>query len=274
MVEWFDWSVYGFFAPYFAAAFFPQADETARLLSAFAVFAVGFFVRPLGGAVLGSYADRHGRRAGMTLTILLMAVASLVMALLPTWHAIGVAAPLLLVLARCVQGFSAGGEFGTSSAFLVENAERGGRARAGSWQQVSVGAGTLAASALAAAMFATMTPEALTSWGWRVAFGLGAVFGLVGLYLRRRVPRRTPSPRLAHPDASSAGRSRPSSGRTQPPPSASSPSSPPARGSSSSGSSTCPRSRSCTSASRWRSVSRPRWSRWPSSPSCSRCPAR
>lgn len=188
MVEWFDWSVYGFFAPYFAAAFFPQADETARLLSAFAVFAVGFFVRPLGGAVLGSYADRHGRRAGMTLTILLMAVASLVMALLPTWHAIGVAAPLLLVLARCVQGFSAGGEFGTSSAFLVENAERGGRARAGSWQQVSVGAGTLAASALAAAMFATMTPEALTSWGWRVAFGLGAVFGLVGLYLRRRVP--------------------------------------------------------------------------------------
>ncbi len=113
MVEWFDWSVYGFFAPYFAAAFFPQADETARLLSAFAVFAVGFFVRPLGGAVLGSYADRHGRRAGMTLTILLMAVASLVMALLPTWHAIGVAAPLLLVLARCVQGFSAGGEFGT-----------------------------------------------------------------------------------------------------------------------------------------------------------------
>ena len=151
LVEWFDWSVYGFFAPYLAVSFFPQEDELARILSAFVVFAVGFFFRPLGGAVLGSYADRHGRRAGMTLTIILMAGASFVIAILPTHAQVGVVAPLLLVLARCVQGFSAGGEFGTSSAFLVENAPAGRRAWAGSWQQVSVGAGTLSASLLAAA---------------------------------------------------------------------------------------------------------------------------
>ncbi len=188
LVEWFDWSVYGFFAPFFAASFFPQTDERARLLSAFAVFAVGFFFRPLGGAVLGSYADRHGRRAGMTLTILLMAAASLMIAVIPTYSTIGIAAPILLVIARSLQGFSAGGEFGTSSAFLVENAAPGRRARTGAWQQVSVGAGTLSASILASFMFATMAPGAVSSWGWRAAFGLGAVLGLLGLYLRMRVP--------------------------------------------------------------------------------------
>lgn len=188
LVEWFDWSVYGFFAPSFAAQFFPTGDRAAQLLGVFAVFAVGFFVRPLGGAILGSYADRHGRRAGMTLTILLMAAASALMALTPTFAMVGVLAPVLLVLGRCIQGFSAGGEFGTSSAFLVENAAPGRRASAGMWQQVSVGAGTLAASLLAAVMFATLPPEAVAAWGWRVAFGLGAVLGVVGLYLRARVP--------------------------------------------------------------------------------------
>lgn len=160
----------------------------AELLSAFAVFAVGFFVRPLGGAILGSYADRHGRRAGMTLTILMMAGASLLIALTPNYATVGVLAPVLLVLGRALQGFSAGGEFGTSAAFLVENAAPGRRASAGMWQQVSVGAGTLGASLLASLMFATLAPEALSAWGWRVAFGLGALLGLVGLYLRTRVP--------------------------------------------------------------------------------------
>lgn len=149
---------------------------------------MGFFFRPLGGAVLGSYADRHGRRAGMTLTILLMAGASAVIAVLPTHAQIGVAAPLLLTLARCVQGFSAGGEFGTSSAFLVENAPRGRRAWAGSWQQVSVGAGTLLASLLASVMFSVGTEAFLTTWGWRIAFGIGAVLGVLGLWLRMSVP--------------------------------------------------------------------------------------
>ncbi|MGB3955535.1 MAG: MFS transporter [Brooklawnia sp.] len=188
LVEWFDWSVYGFFAPYFAASFFPQSDRIAQLLSVFAVFAVGFFVRPLGGAVLGSYADRHGRRAGMTLTILMMAGASALMALTPAFATIGIAAPILLVIGRSLQGFSAGGEFGTSSVFLVENAEPGRRASVGMWQQVSVGAGTLSASLLASVMFAVLSPEALSSWGWRLAFLIGAGLGLVGLYLRARVP--------------------------------------------------------------------------------------
>ncbi|MDO5534559.1 MAG: MFS transporter [Propionibacteriaceae bacterium] len=188
LVEWFDWSVYGFFVPVFASSFFPVGDRFTEILAAFTVFAVGFFFRPLGGAVLGSYADRHGRRAGMTLTILLMAGASALIALLPTYAQIGVAAPVLLTVARCVQGFSAGGEFGTSSAFLVENAPPGRRAWAGSWQQVSVGAGTLLASLLASIMFASLSDESLAAWGWRVAFGIGAVLGLLGLWLRMAVP--------------------------------------------------------------------------------------
>ena len=124
----------------------------------------------------------------MTLTILMMASASALMALTPTFATIGVAAPILLVIGRSLQGFSAGGEFGTSAAFLVENAEPGRRASAGMWQQVSVGAGTLSASLLASVMFVVLSPEALSAWGWRVAFLIGAVLGLVGLYLRARVP--------------------------------------------------------------------------------------
>ncbi|QIK71636.1 MFS transporter [Propioniciclava coleopterorum] len=188
LVEWFDWSVYAFFVPYFAAAFFPAGDRFAQVLSGFLVFAIGFFMRPLGGALLGSYSDRHGRRAGMTLGIGLMAGASLAIAVLPGYGQIGILAPVLLTLARCVQGISAGGEFGASSAFLVENAPPGRRAWAGSFQQVSVGAGTLLASILAAFMFATLPEADLAAWGWRVAFGVGAVMGLLGLWLRLAVP--------------------------------------------------------------------------------------
>lgn len=188
LVEWFDWSVYGFFAPWFAGAFFPPGDRFAAVLWVLTIFAVGFFFRPLGGAVLGSYADRHGRRASLTLTITIMAASSAVIALLPTYAQIGVAAPILLAVARCVQGFSAGGEFGASSSFLVENAPPGRRAWAGSWQQVSVGAGTLAASVLAALMFSVASDEFLTNWGWRIAFGVGALLGLLGLGLRWAVP--------------------------------------------------------------------------------------
>ena len=187
-MEWFDWSVYAFFVPFFSAAFFPVGDRFAQVLAGFTVFAIGFFMRPLGGALLGSYSDRHGRRAGMTLAIGLMAGASLAMAVLPTYAQIGVLAPLLLTLARCAQGISAGGEFGASSAFLVENAPPGRRAWAGSFQQVSVGAGTLLASILASGMFLTQSDEFLLNWGWRIAFGVGAVLGLLGLWLRLAVP--------------------------------------------------------------------------------------
>ena len=188
LVEWFDWSVYGIFVAVFAPLFFPVGNQAAAILSGLAVFAVGFFMRPLGGAVIGSFADHHGRQAGMTLTISLMAAASLIMALVPTYSSIGILAPIILVIGRCLQGFSAGGEFGTSSAFLVENAPAGKRASVGMWQQVSVGGGTLIASILAVFMFSALTPEQLTSWGWRVPFFLGALFGLFGLYIRLRVP--------------------------------------------------------------------------------------
>lgn len=188
LVEWFDWSVYGIFVAQFAPLFFPAENPTASVLAGLATFAVGFFFRPLGGAIIGPFADKHGRQAGMTLTISLMASASLIMAVVPTYEQIGIAAPIILVCARALQGFSAGGEFGTSSAFLVENAPKGKRASVGMWQQVSVGGGTLLASILATVMFKALTPEQISMWSWRVAFGLGALFGLFGLYMRLRVP--------------------------------------------------------------------------------------
>lgn len=183
-VEWVDWAVYSFFADTFAGRFFPSHNATANLLSTLVVFAVGFVMRPIGGALLGAYGDRHGRKKGLTLTISLMAGAALVIAVCPPFSVIGVAAPLILVLARLVQGFSAGGEFGTSSAFLIESAAPRRRAFAGSWQQVSVGAGALIASALGTILTSALDSAALQSWGWRVAFGVGGLLGLLGLWLR------------------------------------------------------------------------------------------
>ncbi|GAA5156096.1 MULTISPECIES: MFS transporter [Amycolatopsis] len=186
-VEWVDWAVYATFAPVFANQFFAKGNETTALLSTLAVFAVGFVMRPIGGAVLGAYADRHGRKKGLTLTISLMAGASLVIAVCPTYAKIGVLAPLVLLLARLVQGFSAGGEFGSSSAFLIESAARGRRAFAGSWQQVSVGAGALIASLLGTILNSTLDTDDLHGWGWRLAFAIAGLLGLVGLWLRRSV---------------------------------------------------------------------------------------
>jgi MHS family alpha-ketoglutarate permease-like MFS transporter len=186
-VEWVDWAVYSAFAPIFASQFFPKADKTADLLATLAVFAVGFGMRPIGAAVLGAYADRRGRKAGMTLTISMMAAAALLVAVCPPYSAIGVAAPTVLVIARLVQGFSAGGEFGTSSAFLIESAAPNRRAFIGSWQQVSVGAGTLIASLLGTLLTSTLSDRALTTWGWRAAFAVGGLLGLIGLWLRSAV---------------------------------------------------------------------------------------
>ncbi|WP_432564627.1 MFS transporter [Kineococcus sp. SYSU DK003] len=183
-VEFVDWAVYATFSSVFAAQFFPGDDPTAALLSTLLVFAVGFVMRPVGSAVLGHYADRHGRKAGLTLTIGIMAGATALIAVTPSYATIGVFAPILLLLARLAQGFSAGGEFGASSAFLVENAAQGRRAFAGSWQQVSVGAGVLVASLMGVILTNSLSEEALASWGWRVAFGVGALLGLVGLWLR------------------------------------------------------------------------------------------
>jgi MHS family alpha-ketoglutarate permease-like MFS transporter len=183
-VEWVDWAVYSTLAPIFASRFFPSTDDAAALLSTLAVFAVGFVMRPIGGALLGAYADRHGRKKGLTLTIGLMAGAAFVIAVCPTYDTIGIAAPLVLLGARLVQGFSAGGEFGSSSSFLVESAAPRRRAFAGSWQQVSVGAGALIASFMGFVLTSVLSDAAMESWGWRIAFAVGGLLGLVGLWLR------------------------------------------------------------------------------------------
>ncbi|TQM01898.1 MFS transporter [Pseudonocardia kunmingensis] len=185
-VEWFDWSVYGFFAAYFAGQFFPGGEVSATL-STLLVFAISFFMRPVGAAVLGVYADRYGRRHGMTLTILLMALGSLLIAVAPTYAAVGWLAPAVLIVGRLLQGFSTGGEFGTSASFLVEWARPGRRAFAGSFQQVSVVLGILCASLCATVLTRVLDDAALAEWGWRLPFALGAVIGLVGLYIRRRL---------------------------------------------------------------------------------------
>jgi MHS family alpha-ketoglutarate permease-like MFS transporter len=186
-VEWVDWALYATLAPVFAGQFFAGDDPAIALLSTLAVFAVGFVMRPVGGAVLGAYADRHGRKKGLTLTIGLMAGASIAIAAIPTYATIGIFAPLLLLLARLVQGFSAGGEFGSSSSFLVESSSRGRRAFAGSWQQVSVGAGSLMATLMGYILTTTLSDESMAAWGWRLAFAIGGVLGLAGLALRMTV---------------------------------------------------------------------------------------
>lgn len=183
-VEWFDWALYSALAPIFAVQFFPATDPAAALLATLVVFAVGFVMRPIGGALIGAYTDRHGRKRGLTATILLMAGASFVIALCPGYEAIGVAAPVVLLLARLTQGLSAGGEFGASASLLVESASPLRRAVAGSWQQVSAGFGILVAALVALGLTSALESAALQSWGWRAAFALGGVFGLIGLWMR------------------------------------------------------------------------------------------
>ena len=205
-VEWVDWAVYATLAPVFASQFFAKGDPAAALLSTLAVFAVGFVMRPIGGALLGAYADRQGRKKGLMLTIALMAGAAFVIAICPTYEAIGIVAPIILLLARLVQGFSAGGEFGSSSSFLVESAAPRRRAFAGSWQQVSVGAGALIASLMGVVLTSTLSEAAMQSWGWRIAFGIGGLLGLVGLWLRVSV-EETESFRTAAAEGRTGGRS-------------------------------------------------------------------
>ncbi|MBB4689290.1 MFS transporter [Amycolatopsis jiangsuensis] len=191
-VEFIDWAVYTTFSSVFAHHFFPPGNDSAALLSTLAIFAVGFVVRPIGAAIMGAYADRHGRKKGLVLTIGLMAAATFVIGVSPSYAQVGLAAPIILVIARMAQGFAAGGEFGSASAFLVESAGPGRRAFAGSWQQVSVGAGILIASGMGAIVTSALPRQALESWGWRLAFVVASLFGLAGLWLRRSV-EETPS---------------------------------------------------------------------------------
>lgn len=186
LVEWYDWYVYSAFSLYFAKAFFPKGDLTAQLLNTAAVFAVGFLMRPLGGWLLGRYADRHGRRAALMVSIYLMCGGSLIVALTPGYAQIGVAAPVLLVLARLLQGLSLGGEYGSSATYLSEMATARHRGFYSSFQYVTLIAGQLLALlVLMSLQHVFLSAEALEAWGWRIAFGIGAATALVALYLRR-----------------------------------------------------------------------------------------
>ncbi|WP_413798188.1 MFS transporter [Streptomyces iranensis] len=185
-VEYVDWGIYASLAPVFASQFFPEGESGAAFLSTLAIFAVGFLVRPLGGIVLGAYADRHGRKKALTLTVGMMSAGGFAIAMCPTYESIGVFSPLVLLVARLVQAFSAGGEWPSSVSYIVENAARGRRAFAGSFQQVSTGVGILLASLLALTMTSILDDEQMRTYGWRIAFAIAAALGLVVLWLRVR----------------------------------------------------------------------------------------
>ncbi|OYX36479.1 MAG: alpha-ketoglutarate permease [Caulobacterales bacterium 32-69-10] len=185
LVEWYDFYAYSFTALYFASSFFPKGDRTAELLSTAAVFAVGFFMRPVGGWFFGRYADRHGRKAAMVLSVLLMCGGSLAIAVLPTYAMIGAAAPALLLVVRMIQGFSLGGEYGTSATYMSEVAASGRRGFFASFQYVTLIGGQLSAVLVVTVLQQVLTDDQLRSWGWRLPFLLGAVLAVVAMYLRR-----------------------------------------------------------------------------------------
>jgi MHS family alpha-ketoglutarate permease-like MFS transporter len=188
LVEWYDWYAYAAFSLYFAKAFFPKGDSTAQLLNTAAIFAVGFLMRPLGGWLLGRYADRHGRRAALMLSVTLMCGGSLMIALTPGYASIGVAAPVLLILARLLQGLSVGGEYGASATYLSEMATRQHRGFWSSFQYVTLVMGhLLALGVLIALQQWLLTPEQLEAWGWRIPFVIGALAALSVLWLRRNM---------------------------------------------------------------------------------------
>ena len=186
-VEWFDWYIYAAFTLYFAPSFFPKGDQTAQLMSSAAVFAVGFLMRPIGAYVFGIYADRKGRKAGLTLSVSLMCAGSLLIAAAPTYASAGLLSPAVLVIARMIQGLSLGGEYGSSATYLSEMAGRERRGFWSSFQYVTLIAGQLVALALLLVLQATLPEAALEQWGWRLAFLIGALLAVVVFFIRRRL---------------------------------------------------------------------------------------
>jgi MHS family alpha-ketoglutarate permease-like MFS transporter len=185
LVEWYDWYVYSAFALYFAKSFFPKGDQTAQLLNTAAVFAVGFLARPVGGWLMGIYADRYGRKRALFFSVVLMCAGSLIIALTPSYATIGVAAPVMLVLARLLQGLSVGGEYGTSATYLSEVANKENRGFYSSFQYVTLIAGQLTALALLIVLQQfVLSPAQLEAWGWRVPFFIGALCALVAMAMR------------------------------------------------------------------------------------------
>ncbi|MGA8900989.1 MFS transporter [Bradyrhizobium sp.] len=192
-LEWYDITVYGYFAVYISKAFFPNDSQTTSLLLTFGTFGLAYLARPIGGLMLGAYADRHGRKASLLISIVLMTLGTLAVALMPAYGTIGLLAPVAVIAARLVQGFSAGGEFGSSTAFLVEHwPDR--RGFIASWQFASQGLSNLLASAFGVVLTAWMAPADLTSWGWRIPFLFGVLVGPAGVYIRNQLEDATAPP--------------------------------------------------------------------------------
>jgi MHS family alpha-ketoglutarate permease-like MFS transporter len=186
LVEWYDWYVYSAFTLYFSGIFFPSDNQTVQLLNTTGIFAIGFLMRPIGGWVMGTYADKKGRKAALTLSVLLMSLGSLMIAVVPGYKQIGFAAPLILVLARIIQGLSVGGEYGTSATYLSEMATKKHRGFYSSFQYVTLIMGQLLAlGVLVLLQRVFLTPAQLHQWGWRIPFGIGAVLAITVMYLRR-----------------------------------------------------------------------------------------
>jgi MHS family alpha-ketoglutarate permease-like MFS transporter len=192
LVEWYDWYAYSVFSLYFASSFFPQENETAQLLNTAGIFAIGFLMRPIGGWLMGTYADRKGRKAALTLSVLLMSAGSLMITIVPGYRHIGILAPIILVLARMLQGLSIGGEYGTAATYLSEMAPPNRRGFYSSFQYVTSIMGQLTAlSVLLILERWLLTPGQLTDWGWRIPFGIGSLLALSAIYLRRSLVETT-----------------------------------------------------------------------------------
>jgi MHS family proline/betaine transporter-like MFS transporter len=197
-LEWYDIAVYSYFAVYVAKVFFPGSDPTTGLLLALGTFAVSFLIRPIGAVVLGSYADRAGRKPALALSIALMVLGTLIIVVMPSYDAVGLLAPIGILVARLIQGFSAGGEFGSATALMVEHLP-GRRGYAASWQFTSQSAATLLAATLGTVLTSTLSEDQLLSWGFRIPFAVGLLVGPVGWYIRRHVPEAPHFARSAEP---------------------------------------------------------------------------
>jgi MHS family proline/betaine transporter-like MFS transporter len=187
VVEWYDFAVYGYLAGVIAPVFFPSENRTASLIATYGIFAAGFLMRPLGAAVFGWFGDRHGRARTMQISVVMMAVPTLLLGMLPSYASVGVLAPVLLVLVRMVQGLSVGGEFSSSATYLVETAPEGRRGLMGSWANIGSMTGSLMGVGAAALVTNLFAPDTLEAWGWRIPFLAGALLGTSAILIRRNL---------------------------------------------------------------------------------------
>jgi MHS family proline/betaine transporter-like MFS transporter len=187
VLEWYDFAVYGYFATAIGRAFFPKEDPVAQVLAAFGIFAVGFLMRPIGGALVGHIGDKYGRRVALTFSVAAMAIPTFLVGILPGYEVLGMLAPIALTLLRMIQGLSVGGEYTTSIVFMVEHAPPGRRGLIGAMGCCGAVGGILLGSATGALLTAVLPAEAMSAWGWRVPFLLGLLVGLAGFFLRRHL---------------------------------------------------------------------------------------